>query len=161
MQIQAQVRVLVLRKLSTHPIISGSRPNPSSPRPDLARPSYIDYMVVFFPKVLMATVADRFPTPCTASFWTPDSEGQQHQLEAVSSNLSEASSTTRTTTPAFVGATGGDGRGFGLGGEVDSAGSSSAYPKAPAARGTLLDPVPGISVTAACDVSCLLSLGIS
>lgn len=38
----------------------------------------------------MATVADKYPTPSTSSFWTPGCENQQDQREEVLQEVSEA-----------------------------------------------------------------------
>lgn len=94
-------------------------------------------------QVLMATVADKFPTPCTASFWTPDSEGQQQQQRAeVMCKPFEADSAAEVTRPAVFGAPESDSRGFGDGADVDSAGASVPYPETTTERGIPLDPAP-------------------
>lgn len=87
----------------------------------------------------MATVADKFPTPCAASFWTPDSEDhQQRQPEAVLHKLSEAYPTATIMRPAVAVAPESDREGSGAGGDVCSVGSSVPHPETTADRGIML-----------------------
>lgn len=87
----------------------------------------------------MATVAEKYPTPCTASFWTPDSDGQLQQPETVSNRPSGALTAATITNPAVIGAPERDSRG--TGGGIGSEGSSALCPEPTADRGVSLGPV--------------------